>query len=89
MSCYSKRVDRRRKELKEKAVEYAGGKCCDCGGVFPMPVYDFHHIDEDRDNDRSRCISVMCRNSRPWEVIKEEVDRCVLLCANCHRMRHF
>ena len=89
MKCYSDHVCAKRKALRKKAVEYAGNKCAHCGGTFPVPVYDFHHIDEDRENDRSRCISIMCRNSRPWEVIKEEIDKCILLCANCHRIHHF
>ena len=89
MPCYSKRIKQRREELKKKAVEYAGDKCSDCGQTFPQCVYDFHHTEEDRNNKKDKTIGHMTHDCRPWKVIKEEVDKCVLLCANCHRLRHF
>ncbi len=85
MVCYGKRVVQKRKNLKERAVEYAGSKCYDCGESFPDCVYDFHHVDGSKDG----CVGTMTHNCRPWSVIKEEVDKCVMLCSNCHRIRHF
>jgi hypothetical protein len=85
MSCYSQKIVNKRKRLKKEAVEYAGGKCNDCGGVFPDAVYDFHHVDGTKDG----CVGTMTHSCRPWKVIKEEIEKCVLLCANCHRLRHF
>jgi len=35
---------KRKKEQQEKAINYLGGKCSRCFGVFPPEVYDFHHI---------------------------------------------
>ena len=68
---------------KEKAIKYLGGKCLDCGGLFPSEVYDFHHLDpatKEKELTKARFES--------WENYKKELDKCVLLCANCHRLRH-
>ena len=69
-----------------KAVEYKGNKCCKCGGSFHQAVYDFHHIDG---STKDACIGHMTHNCRPWTVIQEELDKCEMLCANCHRVEHF
>ena len=83
-SCHIKDVDRRRREKRTAAVESLGNKCMDCGEVYPEVCYDFHHI-----GDKTDDVSVMIRNNKKLETILEEVSKCVLLCANCHRLRHF
>ena len=82
-SCTTKYKKKRRNELKLKAIEYKGGKCFDCNEVFHPSVYDFHHIntkDREKRGDVIRDIS--------WNKMTSELDKCVLLCANCHRIRH-
>lgn len=78
-------VDRRRLELKFKAVQYKGGKCEQCGHKGSIACYDFHHTDP------SRKLFALGKDphTRSWERIKEEVDKCQLLCANCHREVEF
>lgn len=73
----------KRQEQKKQAVEYKGGACQDCGGIFPLSVYDFHHLDP---NQKDFEISKV----RPSSLakVKAELDKCVLLCSNCHRIRH-
>ena len=69
---------------KIKAIEYKGNKCFDCGQTFSQCCYDFHHIDPTiKDNTIARIIG------RDFDKIKSELDKCVLLCSNCHRIRHF
>lgn len=68
---------------KARMVEYLGGKCLDCGGKFLDVVFDFHHLDP---SQKDFALSAARGNS--WETIKPELDKCVLLCANCHRTRH-
>lgn len=71
-------------EQKRLAVAYKGGKCTDCAGVFPQAAFDFHHLDpRTKDYHLAQLL-----NSRGFEFAKEELDKCVLLCANCHRIRH-
>ena len=69
---------------KQKAIEYLGGKCVDCG-LFDDPcVYDFHHL-----NPNEKEISFGKNKSLSFDKIKSELDKCVLLCSNCHRKRHY
>lgn len=73
----------RRLVNKLKAIEYKGGKCVDCHGTFHPAVYEFHHLDPTfKDKDPSKVMTLK------WEKIVAEIDKCVLLCANCHRIRH-
>lgn len=83
IECQKNKIKKLRNEAKKKAVEYLGGKCMKCGGEFPVYVYDFHHRDPlEKDKGLARLMS-----SR-WEKIKVELDKCDLLCANCHRIEH-
>ena len=83
-SCDVANTKKLRNEKKIKAVEYLGGKCMKCGGEFPPYVFDFHHRDP---SEKDRSIGTLCSSS--WEKIKVELDKCDLLCANCHRIEHY
>ena len=64
--------------------------CADCGGTFPQICMDFHHIDpETKDRSGNKNYS-MKHKMKEWgkKRIDEELDMCVVLCANCHRIRH-
>ena len=84
MVCHGHYMDRYRVEKRKIAVESLGNKCVDCGNSYPDCVYDFHHID-----DKEEHVSVLIRNNRKIETILNEAAKCELLCANCHRLRHF
>jgi hypothetical protein len=71
-----------RLEKKKRAVDYKGGKCGICDGVFSAHVYDFHHIDP---ATKESGVAALINQNRPWNIIKAELDKCTLLCANCHR----
>ena len=73
----------RRIKLKDQGIEYLGGKCADCGGVFPREAFDFHHLDPKQKEFQLSDLLV-----GKWENAKKELDKCVLLCANDHRIRH-
>lgn len=73
-----------KKRRKIEAVEYKGGVCTKCKGVFDPCVYDFHHRDPSIKEGRA---SVFLNWS--LERIKIELDKCDLLCANCHRLEHY
>jgi predicted HNH restriction endonuclease len=74
----------RRNRMKLKAIKYKGGKCHDCGGEFHQACYDFHHMDS---NEKASNVGSLM--SASWDVVRKEIDKCVLLCSNCHRIRHF
>ena len=64
-------------------VELKGGKCSKCGGIFPLPCYDFHHIDIE---NKEKEVSFRITDNN---IIKQEIDKCILVCANCHRLEHY
>lgn len=77
-------VTRRRKRLKEMAVENKGGKCQICGYSRFIGALDFHHLDE-----KNKGFGLSTRGlTRSWEKIKTETEKCILVCANCHREIH-
>jgi len=79
-----KAVAKRRKRIREKAIKYKGGKCILCGYKKCIATLEFHHISED---DKNFGLS-MNGITRSWEKTERELDKCVLLCANCHRELH-
>lgn len=82
-SCQLNRTRKHKSDNKIKSIEYKGGKCIDCSYQGNPAVYDFHHLDT-REKDKKPNVLMGCT----WEKIKKELDKCVLLCANCHRIRH-
>ena len=77
-------VQRRRKQVKEMAVEYKGGKCQCCGYDKYSGALEFHHK---YPNEKE--FSIGFRGyCYAWEKVKKELDKCVLVCANCHREIH-
>jgi 5-methylcytosine-specific restriction endonuclease McrA len=69
--------------VKQQAIDYLGGKCVDCGLVDDPCVYDFHHLDPSKKD-----FSFGKRGGISLEKMKPELDKCVLLCSNCHRKKH-
>ncbi len=69
--------------VKQKAVERLGNKCMECEQTYPTCVYDFHHKDP---KEKKYTVSKMLLNK--WEDVVKELDKCILLCANCHRVIH-
>lgn len=76
-----KAVANRRKKIKVMAIEYKGSKCQICGYDKYPGALELHHINK---SDKSFGISDK-EYTRSWEKVREELDKCVLLCANCHR----
>ena len=74
-----KSVVNKRQKIKQKCVEYKGGKCIVCGYSRCANVLDFHHLDP-TEKDFS-----IGGKTIAWEKLKAELDKCVLVCANCHR----
>jgi hypothetical protein len=61
-----------------------GGKCVACGGVFHPAAFDFHHLDPSK-KDFSITNAF---NNKTLDDIFDEAKKCILLCANCHRVEH-
>ena len=59
-----------------KAIEYLGSSCAGCGSSDKL---EFDHKDRGL---KSHNISTLL--SRKWEFLRVELDKCQLLCSNCH-----
>ena len=71
------------RNTKQQIINHYGNKCLDCKTSYPAACYDVHHLDP---STKEFNVS----NNRIFdEKLKEELTKCVLLCANCHRIRHF
>ena len=57
--------------------------CMDCGGVFPPCAMDFDHVRGEK------LFSIGSAHSRSHQQVKEEIRKCDIVCANCHRIRTF
>jgi len=71
-----------RKRLKMKAVEYKGGECLTCGYSTSIVALTFHHRDP-----REKDFNIVKMTSMS-EATFRELDKCDLLCENCHRQLH-
>ncbi len=82
--CAVEQVTKRRKKVKAMSVEYKGGKCSICNYNKCIDALDFHHL-----NPNTKMFSPSDNgHTRSWEKQKIELDKCILLCANCHREIH-
>jgi hypothetical protein len=72
---------KRGREQKAALVAYKGGICVDCHQAFPSCVFDFDHL-----RDKKFKIAQRLAQSS-FAKLTEEVDKCDLVCANCHRIR--
>lgn len=77
------RHNQERRERKETLIERAGGCCNDCGYKGHPAVFDFHHT-----KDKVTEVGRLLQSITNWEAAKKEAEKCVLLCSNCHRLRH-
>jgi len=64
-------------------------ECMDCGYNDHWAALDFHHENPD---DKEGLIHALMKagipNHERWEIMKKEINKCVILCSNCHRKRH-
>lgn len=80
------RLRERNKERHRRAMEalldYLSDKqCVDCGCDDPQ-VLEFDHL-----RDKRADVSVMVGAGLAWRTILEEIGKCEVVCANCHRVR--
>lgn len=87
-SCKNKLTVQYRINNKKRAIEYKGGICVCCGlKTNCYSVYDFHHINS-KDKIKTKGKNESYNTSWSWNKIKLEIDKCELLCARCHRLKH-
>ena len=78
--CRAASVSRRRRRVKRLLIAEAGGACRVCGYSRNPGALHFHHVDPS-----SKRMEINARGAGvAIERLREEAQKCVLLCANCH-----
>lgn len=69
----------RKKKINE--IKLARG-CCECGYKEHAIALDFHHRGMNK-------MFTIGNSTHGWEKTLEEIAKCDVLCANCHRVSHY
>jgi hypothetical protein len=84
--CFNRYCSERWVNKKIESIIYKGSECIDCHISYPEEpyvIFEFHHLDPNiKDFDWSEM------KLQKKEIIIKELDKCVLLCSNCHKKRH-
>ena len=83
-NCHNNRQIEYVKTLKRKSVEYKGGKCEKCGYCKNYAALDFHHT-----NPEEKDLNWKTSRHWSWKRLKIEIEKCQLLCKNCHAEAHY
>lgn len=83
--CQQKMQNARLKSFKQKCVEYLGSCCMHCGYSKCIAAMEFHH----KNPTEKEFGIAKVRNRAFSQVIKDELDKCELLCSNCHKEVHY
>lgn len=75
-----------RRAHKAHWVAHFGGRCKDCKRKYPPAVFEFHHLAEETKAVPNRSTNYVLMLSKKRAA--KELRKCVMLCANCHRIRH-
>lgn len=76
--------NKKNREKKSYMVNKMGGVCADCNKSYPDCVYDFHHL-----NPSEKDFKLSAVRSMDFDLIDRELSKCIMLCSNCHRVRHW
>lgn len=83
-TCTTEQTVERMREFKIKCVEYKGGKCQICPYNRYIGALEFHHLDPTKKDFNISHIKAYSFSN----IIKKELDKCILVCSNCHREIH-
>lgn len=86
MATYQEQKEKQtnfREKRKERILRVMGGRCAICGYNKCSDALELHHIDPSQKE-----FGISARVDISWEKTSEELKKCILLCANCHRELH-
>jgi hypothetical protein len=76
----------RKATIKERVAFIAAAKdkpCMDCGNRFPSVAMDFDHVR----GEKTMGIAYMAQHGYSLDLIRQEIEKCDVVCSNCHRIR--
>ena len=83
---YVRKQREKRRRRVDLIQEYKASKGCQQCGESHIACLDFHHING---NEKETSTLRAIWSGWPWERIMKEVDKCTVLCSNCHRKIHY
>ena len=83
--AYLDNVNKNRNALKEWFKDYKSTLSCEICGEDRTPCLDFHHVDS---TTKEKAIAEAVHNNWSIKKLKEEIDKCMVVCRNCHAMIH-
>lgn len=81
--CRTERVENHRRKRKKLLVDMKGGKCERCGYDKCIDALEFHHL-----NPQEKDFGLSDGRTRSFSRVKEELNKCILVCSNCHKEIH-
>lgn len=87
MACENRAKRDKGKARRIAAFKHFGEKCADCGVKSSSKnyiIFDFHHLEPSK-KEFHFSQSIHLSDKRYWA----EINKCVMLCSNCHRLRHW
>ena len=85
-SCYRNTKKNLQKKYKNWINEYKNKRGCIKCGIKDYRVLDLHHKDG---NKKEFSLGMILTNGYGFSRIKKEADKCIVICANCHRILHY
>src|SRR5438445_5497938 len=85
-ACKQRRQRERRRELRIWLCEYKKTLRCSRCGISDYRVIEFHHIEA---GAKRFAVGDILRKGGSLSLLKSELEKCSVLCANCHRIEHF
>ncbi|HAG27313.1 TPA: hypothetical protein DCG61_00805 [Patescibacteria group bacterium] len=79
-----KAVTKKRKTIKERALQQLGGQCIYCGYSKYQGALEFHH----KVATTKEFGIGQKGHSRSWSKVLDELEKCILVCSNCHKEVH-
>ena len=82
---YRDKNRRKRERMRNLVRELKSKPCADCGGIFPYYVMDFDHQQGHEKVDQIANLV----SSLSMRRLLLEIEKCEVVCANCHRIRTY
>ena len=82
-TCWNKRTYKVNRDKLDQLIVDRGGKCERCGYNKCFAAFQWHHSDPTQKE-----FGISSKRGAPLETLRKEVEKCSLLCANCHAEVH-
>lgn len=81
---YKRRNAKKKRTNRINLYKYLSENVCTDCGLSDIRVLEFDHLPN---NNKSSEISTMISHGSCWETIRKEIEKCEIVCCNCHRIR--